>query len=126
MNHGSFATKAERVERLILDKRTTYEALGPCNGRMGHWIDTTQSVANGSQCSEVDVSEDCRDELENTVVDDVALGVKMGRMMKPGDQCFVASVDDSDGRHLHFFFIAPSEDIVVERLIAAFSAEVGS
>lgn len=113
--------RAERAERLILDKRLAYEAGGGFVGGMSpHWVDTTQSVCQECSCSEVDVAEDCRDPLEDNVADDVALGVRLGLQMKPGDEVFVATVDDSDNRHLHFFFIAPSEDVVVERLIEAF------
>lgn len=113
--------RSERAEKLMLDKRLAYEA--DHDSIPNHWVDTIQTVANGCQCSEVGVSEDCRDELEDTVVDDVALGVKLGRQMTAGDQVFFGSVDDSDGRHLHFFFVAQSEDTVVEKLIAAFTKE---
>jgi hypothetical protein len=111
--------RAERVEKLLRDKRDAYEATHHTRD-VEHWIDLTQGVAAGCQSSEVDVAEDCRDELQDTVVDDVALGVKLAQAMKPGDQILFATVDDSDGRHLHFFFTAPSEDALVERLIAAF------
>lgn len=115
--------RAERVEKLIRDKKTAYETGGFEGGALWHWVDTTQGVAVGSQSSEVDTAEDCRDALQDTVVEDVALGVKIGRAMKDGDLCFYASVDDADGRHLHFFFTGPSEDAVVESLIQAFARE---
>ncbi len=115
--------RAERVEKLVLDKKTAYETGGFEGGSLFHWVDTTQSIAAGSQSSEVDTPEECRDALQDTVVDDVALGVKIGLALKPGDEVFFATVDDSDGRHLHFFFTAPSEDVVVERLIEAFRKE---
>lgn len=118
--------RAERVERFVLDKRLAYENGGFKGGALWHWVDTTQSVADGCQSSEIGVAPDCGDPPEDTVVEDVALGVKLGRQMKPEDECFFATVHDSDGRALHFFFVAPSEDVVVERLIEAFRREAES
>jgi hypothetical protein len=41
--------------------------------------------------------------------------------MKPGQECFSATVSDQDDRDLHFFFLATSEAEVVEKLLAAFN-----
>lgn len=120
MSAPDFMTRAERVERLILDARARYEA--DRESLPDHWIDIVQKVGVGSQCSELRVDESCREELEDTVKDDVALGIKIGCLLKVGETVFVASAEDSDNRDLHFFFIARSEDELFERVLKALEA----
>lgn len=111
--------RAERVEKFLMDRRTAYEA-GDLEDLPDHWVDLAQGVAAGCSSSELRVAADARDELIDNVKDDVALGIAIAAKVGPEDQVFSATVTDSDDRDLHFFFVAPSEDAVVERLIAAF------
>jgi hypothetical protein len=113
--------RAELAERLINHEKGHYE-LGLKNGKSpSHWVDTVQSVADGCQSSELRVATEARDDLMDTVKDDVELGVRLGQLMKPGQECFSATVSDQDDRDLHFFFLATSEAEVVEKLLAAFN-----
>lgn len=114
--------RAESAERAIMDARRRYEA--DHDALPDHWVDLTQTAADGCQSSEIDVPEDCQGDLMDTVKDDVELGIKLGQKMKPGQDCFSATVTDSDGRSLHFFFIDTSEHEVVGRLIEAYTRKV--
>lgn len=114
--------RAERAERLIVHEKGHYElAVSRGVDLPDHWVDLVQTVAVGCQSSELRVAAEARDDLMDTVKEDVELGVKIGQLMRPGQECFSATVTDSDDRDLHFFFLATSEAELVERLVSAFN-----
>jgi hypothetical protein len=50
--------------------------------------------------------------------DHVELGINLGRMLAPGQRVFVATLDDGPDT-VHAFFIAQTEDQMIETLIRA-------
>lgn len=120
---SNFMVRAERVERLLRVLREGDDEVDV--------IEILQPLAAGMTSSEVNlVSRGARgfidfdpSDLTDNVKDDVALGIEIALKLKSGETIFSATMEDLDGRAIHFFFIAQSEDELFERVRSALEGD---